>query len=488
MAVMTGIAFTFGMFIGLLVHLPAATLPAVGLAEGASSHMRAKRSLEEIKALQIPNSELKGISYGSSQESVGDGFGNKSHIAYISLPHAEQTVPREHVQSSEVEPSGLKNNVLDKPRDSIEVSDLPTRAAQDSRTVNEDKAIEVSIRVGKLSKSANVKSSRVNDENVLASGGTAPVSDIIDGITWTQSIHAVCPAGFTQSDSDSWASKLASSKFVKLEEGCGRMQNRMLTFADASKACARYRMNTDQIQGEIYSYYLGKLLNITNLPPTKLELVRPTDELWRQVHLNIARSQWVVDKVVVLTKWIDDLGPAYIPPEFRDSNIQLKPDSSSLSGKTGTELCELVQWSDLVVFDYLTANLDRVVNNMFNKQWNSQMMESPTHNLEKSKDGRLVFLDNESGLFHGYRLLDKYSPFHEELLGSLCVFRKNLVDTVKRLVKEDSIEKELFNIFAESEPLHKHIPKIPQKYLRILKQRLRDVVAHIDKCERTYLR
>jgi hypothetical protein len=38
-------------------------------------------------------------------------------------------------------------------------------------------------------------------------------------------------------------------KIVKMGDGCGRMQNRMLTFRDASKACARYRLNIDQMQG-----------------------------------------------------------------------------------------------------------------------------------------------------------------------------------------------------------------------------------------------
>jgi four-jointed box protein 1 len=51
-----------------------------------------------------------------------------------------------------------------------------------------------------------------------------------------------------------------SMKIVKMGDGCGRMQNRMLTFRDASKACARYRLNIDQMQGEIYSYYLKSVI------------------------------------------------------------------------------------------------------------------------------------------------------------------------------------------------------------------------------------
>ncbi|XP_074662140.1 extracellular serine/threonine protein kinase four-jointed-like [Tubulanus polymorphus] len=312
---------------------------------------------------------------------------------------------------------------------------------------------------------------------------------LVQGCFWSDELEKFVPRGFTKNHQISWNNHLQSTRVVELSEGCGRMQNRRLVFEDASKACARYRINIDQIQGEIFSYYLARLLNLENVPASTTHKINVRNKLWKSVSTEIASSQWSDEKPLVLTQWINDLVPAYIPVYFRDNQNQLNPNEISIYNKTLSDLTELVQWSDLIIFDYLTANIDRVINNVFNKQWNSNIMEKPVHNLEKTRDsGLLVFIDNESGLFHSYRLLEKYSPYHEQLLKSLCIFRKRTSKRIKEFAENGRISEAVWQLFKRTEPeiSANLVPQIPSKNGKILRERLRNVWRHIQKCQQMY--
>jgi four-jointed box protein 1 len=156
--------------------------------------------------------------------------------------------------------------------------------------------------------------------------------------------------------------------------------------------------------------------------------------------------------------------------------------------RTTSELVELAQWSDLIVFDYLTANLDRVVNNLYNLQWNPAMMDAPAHNLAREPNsGLLVFFDNESGLLHGYRLLGKYEAYHGALLGALCVFRRSTADAIKRLHSDKNVGHLLQARFDASEPeFRDFLPSLPDKSIKILNERIDRVYEQIRRCERQY--
>ncbi|CAG0920386.1 unnamed protein product [Notodromas monacha] len=220
-----------------------------------------------------------------------------------------------------------------------------------------------------------------------------------------------------------------------------------------------------------------------------------------------------------MTQWVDGLEPAHIPGPFRPSSRHLHPPDvnlqtlilsernkilgqatnvtqcSSLSQQAKglldeegqRELKDLAQWSDLVIFDYLTANLDRVVNNLYNMQWNTGMMDAPAHNLARqTATGLLVFLDNESGLLHGFRLLDKYEPYHRKLLDSLCVFRRSTVENLEKLSRSD-VATEFSKRVSEAHPdMSDALPPLPDKYARILAERIRTVLNHVRGCERIY--
>lgn len=361
---------------------------------------------------------------------------------------------------------------------------------------------------------------------------------IEDEIYWGQVIEERLPNGYSKRDSEDWQNYLENNvtEIIKIEQGCGRMQNRLVTFSDGVKACVRYRQNTDQIQGELFSFFLGRLLNITNLVPSTAAVIDWDSRLWQQVKQHITESQWKTSRPVVFTKWIPDLEPSGIPEQFRplerhmnkndiwnitmdDGIVATKPSQvlidrlkAKFNGDEGSggkrrkkkmwqkkkislndgmlaKFIELAQWSDLIIFDYLIANLDRVVNNLYNFQWNAEIMAAPAHNLARQPNSQLlVFLDNESGLLHGYRLLKKYEPYHSLLLDDLCVFRKPTIDALRTL-RDNKVAGELLNALFEQTTTNKVrdvLPPLPDKSIKILSDRIDRVLQQVQKCQDMY--
>ncbi|CAH1798333.1 unnamed protein product [Owenia fusiformis] len=314
------------------------------------------------------------------------------------------------------------------------------------------------------------------------------LSDIVSGVLWADAIERIIPAGFSKDDTLAWRAVVANGSVSRMVEGtdCGRMQNRRIWYSDGQSACARYRINMEQLQGEIFSFYLSRLLGINHVPPAVMTTVDSKIDKWSNVRNDIDSAQWSRDKPVIISQWVNNLTPAFIPSEFQHNDSSLIP-ANLLTTKSSSELVELAQWSDLVIFDYLTANVDRVVNNMFNRQWNPDMMQSPAHNLETStKNNFLVFIDNELGLLHSYRLLDRYDHFHEHLLASVCIFRRRTVKQIESLHKQKNIALLLRTLFEQSEKLHNMVPFIPNKNLSILQNRIDKVYKQIQSCKTKY--
>lgn len=317
-------------------------------------------------------------------------------------------------------------------------------------------------------------------------------SETVQGIFWSQAVEDILPKGFGHQEAKEWSDFSHQSSISRVEEGCGRMQNRLIAFDNGRQSCCRYRQNYDQIQGEIFSYYLGQLLGLRNLPPSSLGLVRPRDRQWINVQSSINQAQWTEDRPVVYTQFLNGLEPAYIPAQLRGRNRHLNPidlkDHQIKKDTDRAELITLAQWSDLLIFDYLTANLDRMVNNLHNMQWNPAMMDAPAHNLARdTQTGLLVFLDNESGLLHGYRLLDKYEIYHKNLLDSLCIFRKSTVDSLRRLQADKNIGSLLRQMFEhQDQQVVEYLPFLPEKSVKILNYRIDQVLERVMKCESLY--
>lgn len=317
-----------------------------------------------------------------------------------------------------------------------------------------------------------------------------------NGVFWSKQIESLTPKGFSIEDDLKWIQSINASDVVEVSIGCGRMQNRLLKLSDNRRICVRYRKNNDQIQGEFFSFLLARILNIGNVPSSTMLVFQQHNQSglkWKKVKHKLREAQWET-KPIVLTKHVDDLKPAFIPNAFRTSRRRLYPLRQNISSLNTSQLIELVQWSDLIVFDYLTANIDRVINNIINQRWNPEMMNSAAHNLLQTKSNLLLFLDNESGLFHGYRLLAKYEPIHKSLLEKLCIFRQSTIDNLEKLDQLDV--KSMMELFSKHFRMHvlnyetriqrTHLHLLPKNNIAILKKRIHQVIKQVHYCQKQF--
>ncbi|XP_067945732.1 extracellular serine/threonine protein kinase four-jointed-like [Watersipora subatra] len=297
-------------------------------------------------------------------------------------------------------------------------------------------------------------------------------------ITAESDVFITANHSFSLDSDQKWREKLSMLKAVKIERGCGRMQNRIVTFDDGSKACARYRANSHLMQGEIYSHVIGRLLRIGNLPPLATTLPDIRNDQWSRVEGSILEVNWQSNKLLILTKYITDTKEVVLPQKLKS----MQPGSVSPEDITPQNAENLAQWSDMIIFDYIVGNMDRVVNSLHNQQWNSNILDMSVHNLAQ-KDGSLIFFDNEDGLFHGYRILDRYSHHHEQSLNAICVFRQSTIDSITALLQSnniiDIINEEVMKIDSR---ILKYLPRISTKTTKVLLERLANVLQHVRKC------
>ncbi|XP_052897634.1 extracellular serine/threonine protein kinase four-jointed [Anopheles moucheti] len=507
-------AFSLGLALGVFV-------PLIGISQGAAtkgavmvvSGEGGNPEMEPQPALQALHHPAHRMPHFPTIDDIRSDDGPRGRYAPVSFIAEEKLVGEGEVMfQPKLDPDGLMDRKLPAPGASIVEQMLAGSGKVATGPVLERRE----SRAGKLE-----EYNREDVEGVIR-----------DGIYWGASVERALPVGFDRRQSDSWARYLREAEVERLEIGCGRMQNRLLVFRDGTRACARYRQNTDQIQGELFSFYLGQLLNLTNLAPSAASIIDPEARLWAAATEELAGAQWKPTKPVVITKWIGNLEPAGIPHPFRPLERHLNrfdvrnitegldrprdgvrrllldrlgtardvpvsagatpsataPPSQPPSPEVLERLVELAQWSDLIVFDYLIANLDRVVNNLYNFQWNAEIMAAPAHNLARQTDSSLlVFLDNESGLLHGYRLLKKYEAYHGLLLDNLCVFRRSTVRALEGL-RDASVGQRLNALFERTTTaqIRDVLPPLPEKSVKILVDRIERVLGQVQKCRETF--
>ncbi|XP_064594666.1 uncharacterized protein LOC135461476 [Liolophura sinensis] len=309
----------------------------------------------------------------------------------------------------------------------------------------------------------------------------------IKGIYFSEYLEDMCKVAFLNYESSGWWSRWKLQDVYKMEKtGCGSGQNRLVIFKDGTKACARYRPNIDQIQGEIFSYYLSRLLGLNNVPRPMVTKIDTNARHWSRVRDFVASAQWSTQTPFVLTRWIENLTETHIPRELLGSSEKLFQGMFSVNNKSLHDICQILQWTDLIIFDFLTGHLDRVINMMHNSRWSPRIFSKPVHNLLASKtSANLVFLDNESGLIHGYRGLDTFAAYHERLLKSVCIFRLRTAAAIGRLHHNGNIGHELYALFSSEDVNYKLIPVLPPGVLRTLQHRISLVNRHIKTCEST---
>ncbi|XP_057691712.1 four-jointed box protein 1 [Corythoichthys intestinalis] len=341
------------------------------------------------------------------------------------------------------------------------------------------------IKVGNISeKPAGGHHDNVNGNKTTSLAGPLEFdSPVEDGVFWSTWLEDLVPVGFPEEYARAWRERARESRVVKLEPGCGRVSNQLATFADGSKACVRYGINADQVQGETLTYYLACLLGIPNVPPLVLSQLNTYSEQWGEVRTRVSALQWSEHTVVSLTVWLSNLSGVVTPAPLRPEKSGLHRE---LRNKTTEELVELVQWSDLILFDYISANFDRLVSNLFSLQWDARVMERDTNNLLKAPRGDLVFIDNEAGLVHGFRVLSMWEQYHQTVLSSVCVFRKKTAQRVAELHQRRDVRKRLLELYRESEPLAAKLGFLSDDHAAILQDRIDRVYKQILRCKEKY--
>ena len=99
--------------------------------------------------------------------------------------------------------------------------------------------------------------------------------------------------------------------------------------------------------------------------------------------------------MVSLTRWLPNLTDVMVPEPWRSEDGGLRPlrnAGGELTNLSQAELVDLVQRTDLILFDYLTANFDRLVCNSGTHALCTAVPATCTENQE----GRWSFWDNEA--------------------------------------------------------------------------------------------
>jgi len=311
----------------------------------------------------------------------------------------------------------------------------------------------------------------------------SPLDNVIEHrVFWSAWLEGLSTRVFDVEHERKWRDHVRYARVVVLEAGCGRPTNRLATFADGTRACVRYGIDADQVLGETLSYYLAELLGISNLPPLALSKLNLSSEQWASVRENIEALEWSPNAIVSLTEFIPNVTGVFIPLHLRKQQDSLHLSAETISNMTLTYLVELTQWSDLILFDYLTANFDRIVSHIFSLQWDARVMERTTNNLLKTVSGHLLFIDNEAGLIHGYRVLDLWERYHTLLLSSSCIFRRSTVRRISEMKRSGNSAKLLCELYRVREPLARELGSLSEEHALTLQNRIDAVYKHIKKC------
>ncbi|XP_017578269.1 four-jointed box protein 1 [Pygocentrus nattereri] len=301
-------------------------------------------------------------------------------------------------------------------------------------------------------------------------------------------LRARFPAGFGAAVArrwSEWRERTGKARVVRLEAGCGRTTNRLATLEDGSRACVRYGVDQDQVLGETLCYYLSTMLGIPNVPPLVLTKPDPFSQQWSAVRDSIEALNWSSNAIVSLTQWVSNATRVSIPVQLlRKLGTGVHPAPLTLENMTSSDLRELKQWTDLIVFDYLTANFDRVASHLFNLQWDRRAMDRLTNNLLRTTKGQLVFIDNEAGLVHGYRVLDRWEHLHQTLLNSTCMFRESTVQRLTELTLCRSAAQRLRQVYQTREPLALELGFLSEAQMLTLQNRVDTLYRHFQQCGR----
>ena len=331
-----------------------------------------------------------------------------------------------------------------------------------------------------------------------------------EGLYWSGEVLESLTAGPDSQTLQDQILELRGRKVKSLEEPswsrCGQQagQNRFVTFLSGFSACARYREpQTHLVLGELMSFYLARLLGMTNVPAVVLSQVEPHDPVWAGVLQDVETAGWNYGSTVALIQWVEeeDLARDNMPDLLRRALLDRQTIDPTSSQLTVRQAAQLAQWSDLVVFDFITANYDRVASmqDAAQREGQPEILSERVHNLLTSRaTGRLWMIDNEAGLLDGYSLLypasdqmageaERFQEMHRDLLHTLCIFKRSTVAAVFALYKSGDAASLLDQFIARNEPLYREVytqlPGGQKVWKQHFQQRIEEVWIWMKQCQ-----
>lgn len=270
----------------------------------------------------------------------------------------------------------------------------------------------------------------------------------------------VDPAGvFNAHQMKSFAKRLRSNEIAEMQvSSMGKWAikqklNRLVTLSSGERVFIKVRYGQYQFQGELMSYYLNCYLRMWSVPPTALACVNTTTREW--IHLThplpaIRGSNSF--ECFIATMYVEDLSNVNVHiPDFLGKGIG--PETIST---TPRELGRIMEWSDMVLFDFLCGHSDRLVNHLYVPRVDFEMPLKSISNLVTTKSGDLVLIDNER-TFHNSYTLARTSPVERtrqsHYLKTVSVFRRQTVERVCQLCSKEDPTQILEEYISNHDPV-----------------------------------
>lgn len=283
---------------------------------------------------------------------------------------------------------------------------------------------------------------------------------------------------FSEEDLDRFVKTVRRKRVVGVESSdkgswaVAKSMNLFATLGDEMIFMKR-RENRHQWQGELYSYYLNAYLGLWNAPPVALLCVNTTHQ-WKEVEENLPSLYIDETSCFIAVEYVKGLKSAVYAPK----SVQHGMNAQSVSG-TPTELSHSLQWSDMIVLDYICGHNDRLADRLFFSPLNLEQYVSPVANVGQTKAGDLVLIDHEATFHTSYSKARKSKAQRcrqTHFLKKVSVFRRSTVESICQLCKYEDPASVLEEYILKHDPVSLSIAsKLAREDRTELKKRLSTV-------------
>lgn len=254
----------------------------------------------------------------------------------------------------------------------------------------------------------------------------------------------------------------------------------------SEKCCFKVFLNDEQMLGELFGRKFAALVELDsmNFPPGIFrkylvnELTTCQDKSLEKFPLINRNELWTMG-----TAYINDARKLYLPSQLIPGGHR----EEFQKNRDRVKFNEIKAWSELVIFDFLIGNIDRVLSLYINHQWNSHIFNYHVPNLGLSNGSMLLYFDNDAAFFQGYRILEKYDKLHHQLLKQVPHCPRILMDRLEDFNNLNSVQFQ--KLFLISRPLQiwNDLSDINQNLsldqISILLSRIRSVLEHCEKLD-----